>query len=79
MLGTGKLMAPVKDSNKPRFRNFPGRKVNWHAVCFVCTGMSPLDGQFRSGRTAIVLVLLLLAVLALEIWGIRVSLLGILR
>ncbi|MGE5276189.1 MAG: hypothetical protein ACM3SU_04280 [Acidobacteriota bacterium] len=41
--------------------------------------MSPLDGNFRSGRTAIVLVLLLVAVLALEIWGIRVSLSGILR
>ena len=79
MLGSGKLMAPVEDSNKPQSRNFPGRNVNWHAVCFVSTGMSPLDGNFRSGRTAIVLVLLLVAVLALEIWGIRVSLSGILR
>ena len=79
MLGTGKLMAPVEDSNKPGFRIFPHRKVNWHAVCFVSTRMSPLDGQFRSGRTALVLVLLLMAALALEVWGIRVSLSGILR
>ena len=79
MLGTGKLMAPVEDSNKLRSRNFPDRRVNWHAVCFVSTSMSPLGGQFRSGRTAVLLVLLLMAALALEVWGIRVSLSGILR
>jgi hypothetical protein len=41
--------------------------------------MSPIGGHFRSGRTALMLVLLLLAAMAVEVWGIRLSLAGILR
>ncbi|MGH9368086.1 MAG: hypothetical protein ACRD3M_10480 [Thermoanaerobaculia bacterium] len=36
--------------------------------------MSPLGGHLRTGRMAALLVLLLLAALALEVWGIRASL-----
>ncbi|HYB52521.1 MAG TPA: hypothetical protein VEG84_01525 [Thermoanaerobaculia bacterium] len=41
--------------------------------------MSPLGGSPRSSRTAIALVLLLLAAIGLEVWGIRASLAGILH
>lgn len=41
--------------------------------------MSTLGGQYRTGRSALLLVLLLLAALGLELWGIRASIAGFLR
>jgi hypothetical protein len=41
--------------------------------------MNPLSGNLRSGRTAVLLVVMLLAALALEVWGIRSSLSEFLR
>ncbi|HTO87220.1 MAG TPA: hypothetical protein VMR54_06780 [Thermoanaerobaculia bacterium] len=41
--------------------------------------MSPLPGDLRTGRTALLLLALLLGAIALEIWGIRASLSDFLR
>jgi hypothetical protein len=73
------LMAVGKDSNKMLTSNFPGAGRNWHGPCFVLLDMSPLGGFLRSGRMALMLIILVLAALAVEAWAIRASLTPFLR
>ena len=72
-------MAPGKDSNKSGRRNFPALGIDWHASCFVSLPVSPLGSQSRASRTAFLFAFLLLAALALEVWGIGASVSGLLR
>jgi hypothetical protein len=72
-------MASGKDSNKRRCPNFPGAGLNWHASCLLSSLVSPLGSQSRASRTAFLLAGLLVAALALEIWGIGASVSGFLR
>ena len=72
-------MASVENNNNTSGRTFPGRRGNWHSSCSVSSVMSPLPGDLRTGRTALLLLALLLGAIALEIWGIRASISGFLR
>jgi len=72
-------MVSDENSNNAPGLTFPGGRGNWHGSCSVCNGMSPLPGDLRTGRTALLLLALLLGAIALEIWGIRASLSDFLR
>jgi hypothetical protein len=72
-------MTSGENNNNRVAGTFPSGPGNWHGSCSVCNGMSPLPGDLRTGRTAVLLLALLLGAIALEIWGIRASLSGFLR
>jgi hypothetical protein len=47
---------------------------HWHEECLVVCTMSPFGAGLRSHRMGILFLVLMLAALALEAWGIRTSL-----